>query len=58
MTNIVAASLTFYNKHNISSSLTGRTFSTFWEPNSDSPQRFPDAENADSDAGAERQIEC
>ena len=37
MTNTMAASLTIYNKHNTTSSLTGRAFSSFLEPNLYSP---------------------
>ena len=58
VTNTVAASLTVYNKHNTTSSLAGRAFSSFLEPNLYSPQRVPDAGKADAGANPERQSQC
>ncbi len=50
----MAPSLTvYYNEHNTTSSLAGRTFSAFLVPSLDSSQRFPDAENRRR--GTERQ---
>ena len=54
LTNTVACSLAVYNEHNTTSSLAGRTFSAFLEPNHDPSHRLPGAENPGADADRRR----